>query len=174
MTLNEHTSGPSDDLRERVRDTTINDITLLSTDYCNHLNEVVMLIGMIGPVSDATDMLAEAREWKPLTYAEHFEASGLSIGPLAIEAYDLCEARYRDAFDTTMKKFDLRVISGCSELADVIDSGDAEYIAFSANALSMELQAVIDQLGGIIHGAGTTGAVDDADGLSQDDIDALF
>jgi hypothetical protein len=174
MTVNEHINGPSDDLRERVRDTTINDTTLLSTDYCNHLNEVVMLIGMIGAVGDAADMLAEVREWKPLTYAEHFEASGLSIGPLAIEAYDICETKYREAFDTTLEKFNQRVIAGCSELADVIEGGDAEHIAFNANALSMELQAVIDQLGGIIHGAATTDAVDDADGLSQDDIDALF
>ena len=133
-----------------------------------------MLIGMIGLVGDAKDMLAEANEWKPITYAEHFESSGLSIGPLAIEAYDICEARYREAFDTTLEKFDQRVISGCSELADVIDGGDTGHITFSANALSMELQALIDQLGGIIHGAGTTDVVDDADGLSQDDIDALF
>jgi hypothetical protein len=162
---------PSEDLRERVRDTTINDTTLLSTDYCNHLNEVVMMIGM---VADMPVLLEDALAWKPVSYADHFLSSGLSIGPLAIEAYENCEARYRDSFDATLLQFNDRVAAGCTELSEIVATGDAEYIAFQANALSMELQGLIDNLGAIIHGASDLVDEGETEGLSQDDIDALF
>jgi hypothetical protein len=171
MSVNGHISEPADDLRERVRETTINDTTLLSTDYCNHLNEVVMMIGM---VADMPELLEEARAWQPITYAEHFESSGLSIGPLAIEAYDFCEARFRQPFDVTLGMFNDRVLAGCGELQEIVAGGDPEHIAYCANALSMELQGLIDHLGAIIHGASETRPDDQTDGLSQDDIDALF
>ncbi len=160
-------------LRARVSETTINDVTLLSTDYCNHLNEVVMMIGM---VADVPEMLDDVRSWKPRSYQEHFEMSGLSIGPLAIEAYDNCEAKYRNAFDSDVAAFNARVAEGTEEIANAVDTGDAEFLSFSANALSTELQAMIDSLGAIIHGSTDRHASpdDDADGLSQDDIDALF
>jgi hypothetical protein len=171
MSVNEHSDRPEEDLRQRVLETTINDTTLLSTDYCNHLNEVVMMIGM---VADMPVFLDDAKAWQPITYAEHFESSGLSIGPLAIEAYDFCEKRYRNPFDTTLDSFNQRVSTGCAELVKVVAGGDRDHIAFSANALSAELQAMIDQLGAIIHGTADATDDNDSDGLSQDDIDALF
>jgi len=160
-------------LRQRVSETTINDVTLLSTDYCNHLNEVVMMIGM---VADMPEMLNEVQGWKPKSYQEHFETSGLSIGPLAIEAYDNCEAKYRNAFDRDVAAFNSRVAAGAKEVAEAIETGDAEFVVHSANTLSKQLQAIIDSLGAIIHGAADQHATpeDDTDGLSQDDIDALF
>ena len=171
MSVHENVNKPADDLKERVRETTINDTTMLSTDYCNHLNEVVMMIGM---VADMPALLEDACAWQPASYAEHFDASGLSIGPLAIEAYDVCELKYREPFDATLDKFNQRVAGGCAELVEIVAEGDTEHIAFSANALSMELQGLIDQLGSIIHGALSAEVDEDVDGLSQDDIDALF
>ena len=171
MSVEEHTNGPAEDLLARVRETTINDTTMLSTDYCNHLNEVVMMIGM---VADMPVLLEDANAWQPMSYAEHFESSGLSIGPLAIEAYEFCEPKYRNPFDETLALFNDRVAAGLAELAGIVEGGDAGHISYAASNLSIELQKLIDQLGAIIHGAADSVEDEGADGLSQDDIDALF
>lgn len=52
------------DWRQRVEGTNICDASLLATDYLNHFNEVVMLIGMI---PDMPECLDDAREWRPKT-----------------------------------------------------------------------------------------------------------
>ena len=129
---------------------------------------------MIGMVADMPVLIDDARTWRPITYEEHFESSGLSIGPLAIEAYEACEPQYRDLFDETLQLFNDRALRGCEDLARIVAEGDAEYIAHSANSLSLNLQGLIDQLGAIIHGASGSPVVEESEGLSQDDIDALF
>jgi hypothetical protein len=45
--------------QEKVRDTNINEQTLLATDYLNHFNEIVMLLEM---VPDMPEMLEDAKE----------------------------------------------------------------------------------------------------------------
>lgn len=129
---------------------------------------------MIGMVADMPDILEDVRAWQPVSYGDHFVSSGLSIGPLAIEAYDACEARYREPFDATLQQFNERVSTGCAELAAVVASGDAGHISFQANALSMELQGMIDLLSAIIHGAAEVIEGGESEGLSQEEIDALF
>ena len=70
--------------RERVQGTTIDSSTLLSTDYFNLFNEVIMLLGML---PDMPDMLDEVAAWQFKSYSQHFAESGLAFAPLAIEAY---------------------------------------------------------------------------------------
>ncbi|MSO72969.1 MAG: hypothetical protein EXQ84_05100 [Rhodospirillaceae bacterium] len=70
--------------RVKVAVTLINPDSLLATDYLNHFNEVVMLIGML---PDMPDMLPDCEAWKPKSYPEHFLNAGLTYGALAAEAY---------------------------------------------------------------------------------------
>lgn len=158
--------------------TTVNDVTLLSTDYCNHLGEVVMLFSM---VADMPVLIEDVKSWRPKSYADHFRDSGLSIGPLAIQSYDVCEAKYRRPFDAEVAAFNDRVASGCAELVSVIESGDSDRIGFFANDLSQELQKIMDRIAAIANGAilDDAGPADDAadeekGSLNQDDVDALF
>src|SRR5690242_593171 len=62
-----------DRYRELVAGTTIDGGTLLSTDYFNSFNEVIMLLGM---VPEMPAMLEEVQAWRFRTYEEHFRASG--------------------------------------------------------------------------------------------------
>ena len=68
----------------------INPRTGLATDYLNHFNEAIMLLEMIPDMPEcAEDFLT----WTPLSYAEHFWASNFKARDLAIEAYELSDAR---------------------------------------------------------------------------------
>jgi len=161
-----------------VVDTTINELTLLSTDYCNHLGEVVMYIGM---VADMPEMIEDVTSWQPKTYEAHFEGSGLSVGPLAIEAYGVSEAKYREPFDREIEAFNERAVAGCEELQTAVTSEDKEYIAFVAGELSQALQSTMDRIAAIANGAEMDAplveeeaAEEEKGSLNQDDIDALF
>src|SRR5258708_25682802 len=85
--------------RERVIGTTIDGGTLLSTDYFNSFNEVIMLLGM---VPDMPEMLQDVQAWKFRTYEEHFRESGLPFAQLAIEAYAHVPADIRQRFEATV------------------------------------------------------------------------
>jgi hypothetical protein len=77
----------------------INPRSRLATDYLNHFNEPVMLLEMIAAMpEESEDFLA----WKPLTYPEHFRASGFKARELAIQAYETAPAEFREPFDETV------------------------------------------------------------------------
>src|SRR4051794_29820518 len=79
---------------EQLRAANINPRTGLATDYLNHFNEAVMLLEM---VPDMPECAEDFLTWTPLSYAEHFWASNFKARDLAIEAYELSEAK--DEFD---------------------------------------------------------------------------
>lgn len=161
------------EIRDQVGGTTVNQKTLLSTDYANHLGEVVMTIGMI---ADMPDLIAEAKAWQPKSYEAHFEDSGLRVGPLAIQAYEVSEAKFREPFDEEISVFNDCVAAGCPKLEAAIETNDAEYISFAVNDLSQKLQKIMDRIAAIANGAMLEEVtVEEAEGsMSQDDIDALF
>src|SRR5439155_25814368 len=84
-------TGLIDEARaEQLRAANINPRTGLATDYLNHFNEAVMLLEMIPDMPEcAEDFLT----WSPLSYAEHFWASNFKARDLAIEAYELSDAK---------------------------------------------------------------------------------
>src|SRR5438093_11189566 len=84
-------TGPgSDGWAERLRVANINPRTGLATDYLNHFNEAVMLLEM---VPDMPECAEDFLTWTPLSYAEHFWASNFKARDLAIEAYELSDAK---------------------------------------------------------------------------------
>jgi hypothetical protein len=162
-----------DVLRQKVVGSTINNLTLLSTDYCNHLGEVVMMISI---TADMPELIDDVKSWQPKSYEDHFDGSGLSISSLAIQCYQASEAKFREPFDREVQAFDALVASGCAELVKATETNDAEFIAFSANGLSKDLQEIIDRIAAIANGAilDTVEADDEKGSLNQDDIDAMF
>src|SRR3981189_2175643 len=73
-----------------LRAANINPRTGLATDYLNHFNEAVMLLEM---VPDMPECAEDFLTWTPLSYAEHFWASNFKARDLAIEAYELSDAK---------------------------------------------------------------------------------
>jgi hypothetical protein len=152
-----------EEYRERVRGTTIDPGTLLSTDYFNLFNEVIMLLGMLG---DMPDMLDEVAAWKFKTYEQHFAESGLAFAPLAIEAYPHSPASAKEHFDRTIDRMHDTVEEAKMMLADAHDQGDAEMLADLAVNYSMILQQLVDTGSSIIHGIDSI--------MDQSSIDDMF
>jgi hypothetical protein len=84
-------TGRIDEARAAVlRAANINPRTGLATDYLNHFNEAIMLLEM---VPDMPECAEDFLTWTPLSYAEHFWASNFKARDLAIEAYELSDAK---------------------------------------------------------------------------------
>src|SRR3989440_1377650 len=84
-------AGPGKEARAaQLRAANINPRTGLATDYLNHFNEAIMLLEM---VPDMPECAEDFLTWTPLTYAEHFWASNFKARDLAIEAYELSDAK---------------------------------------------------------------------------------
>ena len=150
-------------LRQKAKGTTINDHTLLATDYLNHFNEIIMLIEMI---PDMHECLEDARAWHPKTYQQHFRDSSFSDKELAIEAYEHAPEEYRGSFDYAVERMNLLVQKGLDELEKTITGGDSSAIAETARKISRALQKLVDVTSAIIHGG--------EDILDQEEIDRLL
>lgn len=156
-----------DHYRQLVRDTTIDDRTLLSTDYFNHFNEVIMLLSMLG---DMPDMLDEIVAWTPKTYRQHFEDSGLAFAPLAIQVFDHVPMEYRGPFDDTINDMNSLIVEAVATLSPMRD--DPDLLGFTAGDYWRRLQELVDRGSAIVHGS-----VQDhnpAVTMDQSEIDDLF
>ncbi|MDE1148644.1 MAG: hypothetical protein PW843_18855 [Azospirillaceae bacterium] len=149
--------------RDLVKDTTIDSNTLLSTDYFNHFNEVIMLLSMLG---DMPDMLDEIRAWQPKTYTQHFEGSGLGFAALAIEAYDHVPPQFREPFDMTVMELEATIAEAVETLSAQTDS--PEMLGFLATDYWQRLQKLVDRGSAIVHGATEHATLD------QSAIDDMF
>jgi hypothetical protein len=152
-----------DEYRARVAGTTIDGGTLLSTDYFNSFNEVIMLLGMI---PDMPDMLEEIKAWKFRTYEEHFRESGLPFAGLAIEAYAHVPSKIRERFEQNLLEMRQVVEEACRTLKPASNETELEQLKLSAVDCSMRLQGLVDMGSAIVHGDGRT--------LDQSAVDDLF
>jgi len=144
-------------------DTTIDSGTLLSTDYFNAFNEVVMLLGM---VPDMPDILDEVYDWKFRTYREHFEGSGLPIAALAIECYAYAPEPIRRRFEEVVQELETAIEMAKEELRAVSETAEAEELGHIAVMHSMRLQELINTGSAVVHGV--------LHSLDQSAVDDLF
>lgn len=135
--------------RKLVENTTINSDTLLSTDYLNHFNELVMMLDLI---PDMPEMLEETKEWQPKTYAQHFQDSAFTHKDLAIAAYDHVLDDDRKALEMTVERMDKTVEETFAVLDDAVASEDQERLRAICGSASHALQGMIDRCSGIING----------------------
>lgn len=163
--------------RKLVADTTINSTTLLSTDYLNHYNEVIMLIDLC---ADMPDMLDDVKAWAPKTYAEHFEDSVFSHKDLAVAAYEHAPDEYRVPFDETVAALNAMVAEETRAVEAALAGGDRDAARLVVQAASRRLQGGVDRASGIINGVSIQPLDTEAPGeesagvMDQADIDALF
>jgi hypothetical protein len=149
--------------QEKVRDTNINVQTLLATDYLNHFNEVVMLLGML---PDMPDCLDDVKEWRPKSYREHFRDSCVADRDLAIAAYDHVPARFRVPFEDTIDKLNRLIASTVRRAEAAVEAGDTGLLHDIVHVYGGAIRSLQDTANAIIHGS---------DGvLHQTDIDNLL
>jgi len=137
-------------LAKLVRGKNIHEETLLATDYLNHFNEVIMLIGMI---PDMPECLEDARAWQPKSYEEHFRDSSFVDKDLAILAYANAPRRFRVPFDNTIAQMNYMVAVGLSRIEAAVAEGHPDKLADTVQNISRNLQLFVDTASAIIHGA---------------------
>jgi hypothetical protein len=150
-------------MQAKLQGTNINGQTFLATDYLNHFNEVVMLMGMI---PDMPDCLEDVMAWEPKSYEQHFAESGFSDKELAIAAYALSPAQYRVPFDRIVSHMDGLVSFACRVMQKAWEAGDNERMIRLAKNASKKLQRLIDRTSAVIHG--------NVDTMEQSEIDGLL
>src|SRR5258708_1325552 len=152
-----------DQYRGRAVGTTIDGTTIVSTDYFNVFNELIMLLGML---PEMPEMIEEIEAWRFRSYEEHFRDSHLPFAALAIEAYAHVPAAIRDRFEQTIAQMRAAVDEARGVLRKLARQGELDRFKFSALDYSMRLQALLDTGSAIVRGA---------DQISdQSAIDALF
>lgn len=80
----------------RLAEVNINPTTELATNYLNHFSEAIMLLEMLPNDRDFRDHFLR---WRPMSYREHFAASGYEHRGAVIAAYDSADSRARACLD---------------------------------------------------------------------------
>ncbi|WP_374652450.1 hypothetical protein [Dongia sp.] len=151
------------ELSARAAGSNVNEISLLATDYLNHINEVIMLLEI---VPDAPECLDDCKAWQPLEYAEHFRHSGIADRELAIEAYPFSPPQYKEPFDRLVREMNRLVEISIKRLDLVLAEGNEDQARHVAARASQNLQDLIGQASAVIHG--------DNHVVDQAQIDALM
>lgn len=150
-----------DDIRQKVAGTNIDQRSLLSTDYFNTFNSVVMVLDML---AEAPELLEEIEQWTFCDYVGHFRGSGLDFADLAIEAYAHAPVELRTAFERKIGSMRI-ILEDCAKtLRRLYDIGDMEAFATFARAVCELFHGLIAEGNAIVHGGS----------MSQTDIDAMF
>jgi len=136
-------------IRQQIIGTTIDPESLLSTDYFNHFNEPIMVLGML---PDMPEMLDEVDGWQFCTYCEHFNGSGLPFAGLAVEAYELAPSQIRQRFDKIAVQISMLIVETRVRLRFALEDGNLDKFREVAELHAMELQGMVDDGGAIVHG----------------------
>jgi hypothetical protein len=160
-------------IRSHIPGTNINESTLLASDYLNHFHELVMLLEAVStdPKGFADDLLG----WRPLTYEQHFSASGFRDKTLAIAAYRRAPPKIRARFDEAVAKLHAEAITVIAEVATELKGRNKRRLHQACEEGVARLRVLIDAANRIATGESTDDRVDPfADVGPQDAIDALF
>jgi hypothetical protein len=151
----------------RLAAANINPNTGLATDYLNHFNEAIMMLEMVPELPDCIQDLAA---WQPLSYTEHFAASGFKDRELAIAAYDLAEPRLRGRLDELADIMNAMLVS----TSEVMQRSTTTHAATLAVDAAGRLRHLVAQAGAVIHGAGAAAVESAETAANQAAIDALL
>lgn len=161
------TGQPADDPARRAdiaarAKTRISPETGLSTDFLNQYNELTMVLQVVGDCPDELDWVAD---WRPRSYAEHFERSGFADVDLLLAGYALTPACLRRRFDDAVAQLNRDIAVALGPLL-AIAPAQRGALGPAADALANEINLSVMQLSGLMNGPASTS--------QQDAIDALF
>lgn len=166
-------------LRAHTDGTNVNPITLLTTDYLNHFNEIIMLLEILP--SAPSQFSSELAEWEHESYEEHFEHSGFRDKELAIAGYRHAPEDVRRAFDSSVADMEQEMVMLLQQVQKKINDGDTEGLSQLCMEATPRLQDLIQITAGIVNGS-VSSEDDSADGKdatadpidAQSAVDALF
>jgi len=158
-------------LRAHTEGTNVNPTTLLTTDYLNHFNEIIMLLELVP--SAPSQFAAEISDWQHESYEEHFTHSGFRDKELAIVGYRNAPEDVRRAFDSSVADLEQEMVLLLQQVQTKIGDGDTEGLTKLCNEGIPRLQDLIQITTGIVNGAVSGGSEElDGDGAKEEQADA--
>lgn len=166
-------------LRAHTDGTNVNRETLLTTDYLNHFNEIIMLLELVP--SAPAQFASELAEWEHESYEEHFTHSGFRDKELAIICYRNAPEDVRRAFDSSVADLEQEMVLLLHQVQDMINTGDTQGLTSLCTGSVPRLQELVQIAAGIVNGALPGNDLNAEDGkaassmtATQSDVDALF
>lgn len=141
----------TDHMRKHTDGTNVNESTLLTTDYLNHFNEVVMLLELLP--SAPKEIASDLASWQHKTYEEHFEESGFREKSLALAAYRNAPPQIRERFDATISALQDATVEVLREVQDKLQHTDYDGLNTLCSEGVPRLQNLIQLTAGIINGS---------------------
>ena len=151
-----------EEYRQKVAGTNIDQRSLLSTDYFNTFNSVVMVLEML---PEAPELLEEVDGWQFYDYVEHFKASGLDFAGLAIEAYPHAPTDLREAFERKINAMRIFIEESRHMLRRLYEAGEIHTFSSAARMAAVLFREMMEDGNAIVHGSNVS---------TQRDIDKLF
>lgn len=152
-----------EEYRQKVAGTSIDPRSLLSTDYFNTFNSVVMLFDML---PEMPELLEEVEQWQFNDYVGHFQASGLDFAPLAIDAYQFSPPELRSAFERKINGMKVFVEEATRILKRLQEVGEMQTFGKFSRQIAELLRGMMEEGSSIVHGYDAS--------VDQHKVDALF
>lgn len=137
------------DLQRLLPGSNVNEFSFLATDYLNHLNEPVMILEM---VPGMPDMLENVEEWQPKSYEQHFRDSMFGAKEIAIKAYKIAPAAYRQPFQMCITMAGNCLMDSTIAIRESINNENTVRAAFLVEQTSRHVRHLIDIASGAING----------------------
>jgi hypothetical protein len=152
--------------RARLIEANINPVTGLATDYLNHFNEAIMMLELTAQMPECVEDFCA---WRPLSYCEHFAASGFKERELAIAAYGNADPALRRRLDELADGMNAILLATAAAMR-----AEPQALSALAGDALMRLRPLVARAGAVIHGAETATAEADDAQATQAALDALF
>lgn len=137
-------------LRSHTEGTNVNRETLLATDYLNHFNEAVMLLGML-PTAPA-ELAADLAAWRHKSYEEHFHQTGFRDKTLALAGYRNAPVNVRHAFDTVTSDISSSLAGLLLQVQTGLAAGDMDAVRQLCAESLPAIEAQLEVAGAIVNG----------------------
>jgi hypothetical protein len=147
-------------LKDQLVGTSIDAASLLSADYFNLFNEVIMLLSVF------PDLHEDLESWRFKSYEQHFEESELPFAELAIQAFHKASPEKRRELAELVSLMHSLVEEARITLRDQLAEGAVDAATDTASRHACELQQLVAAGGYIVHGRQSS--------MSQSAIDDLF
>ena len=135
-------------LCSHVPGTSINERTLLASDFLNQFHELVMLLEALAVQPDA--FIGDLRQWHPVGYEEHFSTSGIRDKELAIAAYRMAPKRVRAKFDTAVARLQGEALRLVATVGHALDGH--QDLKTACDGAATRLRVLIDSANAIANG----------------------
>jgi hypothetical protein len=156
-------SDKLEEYRQKVVGTNIDPRSLLSTDYFNTFNSVVMIFDML---PEMPELMEEVEQWQFYNYAEHFQNSGLDFAQLAIEAYEYSPPELKKQFDRKVNAMRIFIEEAIHTLKRLREAEEMSTFGKFARQTAELFRGMMDEGSAIVHGQEAS--------MNQDNIDKFF